>query len=468
MRKLLVLLSIVGMTMAWSHMATAFEEAGNRPSRHAQVEVWLNKHNGAVYEPGQHVRVYFQASEDCYVAVYNVDTEGFVHALYPKYNDQTWVEGGRIYEIPDPYDEYDLIVDGPTGIEYVVTIASHFPLNLRALFDIEDGLDSDIYWPMGRVTGDPHLAIHEINQQLAWGNDEYEPEGYSSDVSWFYVRRWVPYPRYIVYHWYPDRFYDPWWDPYIHVGIWMDFYWDHHWCRPWWWYHGYQPIYVYWYIDRDTGRRCTWKGYYHQDRRKPDWYRDKPVRWGGGGERPSRFETGKDDVSREDRRRPSWNDPGVEAKELKDRAKRGETDNLNRRLSREEQDGNRNLSDSERRSRRPSYRIDRGAKSKSQSRTEIRSGVESQRSRKREVNRERSPARSETKKVKKSSGRSSSLGKIIGSVAKVFIGDSKKEKSSSQKKSGDTGSKKERSSSSRSKQNSKGSTSTEERSRRNK
>ena len=56
-------------------------------------------------------------------------------------NGVYWVEGGRIYEIPDPYDGYDLVVDGPTGIEYVVAVASHFPLNLRAIEEIEAGMD---------------------------------------------------------------------------------------------------------------------------------------------------------------------------------------------------------------------------------------------------------------------------------------------------------------------------------------
>ena len=450
MKKLLIVLILITVSSSWLSMAAAFEEVGNRPSRQPQVEVWLNKHNGSVYHPGQIVRAYFQTGSDCYVAVYNIDAEGFVHVLYPKYNDQAWVEGGQVYEIPGPYDDYDLVVDGPKGIEYVVAVASEFPLNLRAIYDIEDGVD-DYYWPMGRVTGDPHLAIHDINELLAWGNEEYEPEGYSSDVGWFYVQEWVPYPRYIVYHWYPEYIYDPWWDPYVHVNIWLDFYWDHYWCRPWWWCHGCQPVYVYWYIDRDSGRRVTWKGHYDTDRRKPDWYREKPVRRSGGVERPSRIE---DDRNRsgswEDRRRSPWGDPGTDANEIRKRAQGREPVELERkqRETRREDTGKTTAG---RDTRGRTTEMDRETRSSDRSRQEIRraprsseekrsqESIRSRSTRSGETSSDeksrRSTRSSETKKIEKRSNRSSTIGKIFGGVAKIFSGDSKKKSSSSSKKS---------------------------------
>jgi hypothetical protein len=479
MKKFLLLFILIAVSASWLTTAAAFEEVGNRPSRPAHVEVWLNKHNGSVYHPGQIVRAYFQTDRDCYVAVYNIDAEGFVHVLYPKYQDRAWVEGGRIYEIPDPYDNYDLVVDGPKGIEYVVAVASEFPLNLRALYDIEDGVVvDDDYWPLGRVTGDPHLAIHDINELLAWGNEEYEPEGYSSDVGWFYVREWVPYPRYIVYRWYPEYIYDPWWDPYVHCNIWIDFYWDHYWCRPWWWCRGCQPIHVYWYIDRDSGRRVTWKGDYHTDRRKPDWYREKPVRRGGGGERPSRI---RDDDNRsgswEDRRRSPWGDPGTEADEIRKRAQGREPVELERkqRESRRQDSGKTAV---ERDTRRSRTEINRETRSSERSPREIRRSpkpqeekrsqevirrrsTRSSETRSEEKNRSRTRS-SETKKVQKRSNRSSTIGKIFGGVAKIFTRDSNKKSSSSSKKSksSDSGSDRSKKSSS-----SKSSSSSEKKSR---
>jgi hypothetical protein len=442
MRKLLVVLIIIGAITIWPCLTTAFEEVGDRPSRHLEVVVWINKHNGSVYKPGQHVLVYFQAPQDCYVAVYNVDTDGFVNVLYPKYHDQAWVEGGRIYEIPDPYDDYDLIVDGRKGIEYVVAVASDFPLNLRALYDLEAGVDYDTYWPGGHITGDPHLAIYEINQKLAWGDEEYEPEGYASDVSWFYVQQWVPYPRYIVYHWYPDYYWDPWWDPYAHVHIWIDFYWDHYWCRPWWWCHGCQPTYVYWYIDRDTGRRSTWEGHYYRDRRKPDWYREKPVRR-GGGDRPSRPKDERDDIAWEERKRPSRTEPGQPVETVRKRSTKEKLSQSIRQSKRDASESKLGQSNRELKSREESSRRTREEMAKSRTRVEIRRSTEVQKSREREPIRTKSPARSETKKIKKSSNRSSGVGKIIGSVAKFFTGSKQKKESKSQSKTEKSSSKKQ-------------------------
>jgi len=461
MKKFIMVLIMAAISMSWVSSAAAFEEIGNRPSRQAHVEVWLNKHNGSVYRPGQVVRVYFQTDSDCYVTVYNIDAEGFIHVLYPKYDDKAWVEGGQIYEIPDPYDDYDLIVDGPKGIEYVVAVASEFPLNLRAIYEIEDGVDNEFYWPMGRVTGDPHLAINDINERLAWGNEEYEPEGYSSDVGWFYVQEWVPYPRYIVYQWYPEYIYDPWWDPYVHVHIWTDFYWDHYWCRPWWWCRGCQPVYVYWYIDRDSGRRVTWKGHYYTDRRKPDWYREKPVRRSGGVERPSR--TDEDGRGKwEDRRRSPWGDPGTDAAEIRTKAQGREPVDLERKQREDGREDTRRIA-AEKDSRNRSTDLNRETRSSSRSRREIRTSEPSEKTRSQEVIRTRSSRSSETKKVKKQSNRSSTIGKIFGGVAKIFTGDSKKKSSSSSKKSksSDSGNKSSKSSSSSQDRSSKNSSSSE-------
>jgi hypothetical protein len=465
MKKLSIFLTAVLVMTALALQVSAFEEVGGRPARHPQVEVWLNKHNGSVYRPGQYVRVYFQVDEDCYAAVYNVDAEGFVHVLYPKYKDQAWVESGRIYEIPDPYDDYDLVVDGPKGIEYVVAVVSEFPLNLRAIYDIEDGLEEVNYWPLGRVTGDPHLAIQEINERLAWGDEEYEPEGYASDASWFYVNQWVPYPRYIVYHWYPEYIYDPWWDPYDDVHIWIDFYWDHHWCRPWWWCRGCQPIYVYWYIDRDTGRRVTWKGEYHTDRRQPDWYREKPTRHDGGGDRPSRYDD-TDPGNWENRRRSPWGEPGPDMDVIRERAVGREQVDLERktqRSSREQEDGG---AKTEVRSREASDRTSPDQNRSPRSRSEIRPSESSRTPREQKSVQTRSTRTSETKKVTKSSSRRSTFGKIVGNVTKIFTGDSKKEKSSSSQGSRSSDSKKSRSeSSSSSDRNSKSNSESEKKTR---
>ena len=92
------------------------------------VEVWTDDDE---YYDGESIQISFRADEDCFVAVYNIDSRGDVHLLYPvDLNDDVKVEGGRIYHVPDSQDDYDLTVRGPEGIEYIQIIASREPIPL--------------------------------------------------------------------------------------------------------------------------------------------------------------------------------------------------------------------------------------------------------------------------------------------------------------------------------------------------
>src|SRR3954469_9622396 len=84
------------------------------------VDVWIDKDEGGVYRPGESMRVYFRSTGEGYVLVFNVDTEGYTHLIYPYGpEDPPFTDGGRAYRIPSRSDPYDLVADGPPGIEYV-------------------------------------------------------------------------------------------------------------------------------------------------------------------------------------------------------------------------------------------------------------------------------------------------------------------------------------------------------------
>ena len=69
------------------------------------ADVWINKEEGGVYRPGESMRVFFRSNADAYVLVYNIDTEGYIHLVYP-YGpaDPMRVEAGRTYIIPQRHD----------------------------------------------------------------------------------------------------------------------------------------------------------------------------------------------------------------------------------------------------------------------------------------------------------------------------------------------------------------------------
>jgi hypothetical protein len=212
------------------------EQREDYVSRHYReplvVDVWTNKGDGAVYSPGERIRVYFRASADCYVTLYNVDTEGYVHVLYPARSlDQHFIQGGMTYRIPARRDPYDLVISGPSGIEYIEAVASAAPFHQElpwyldpeysewgndespwTVFDDEYEYYNDDYdydAEIGIVRGDPYLGIQRINRRVI--PEGYPTTDYATAVTSFYVSARVAYPRYLCYdcHWHNPHF-----DPY--------------------------------------------------------------------------------------------------------------------------------------------------------------------------------------------------------------------------------------------------------------
>lgn len=91
------------------------------------VEIWTDNESGSYYE-GESIQIYFRANFDCYVAIYNIDSDGRVNLIYPfDQYDEPLIEAGRIYRIPDRNDDYELLVQGPEGVEDIQIVASRTP-----------------------------------------------------------------------------------------------------------------------------------------------------------------------------------------------------------------------------------------------------------------------------------------------------------------------------------------------------
>ena len=122
-----------------------------RYDRYLDVEIWTDDDE---YYEEENINIQFRANKDCYVVVYNIDTRGNVNLLYPSDQwDDTKIEMDRIYRIPDSYDDYDLTVRGPEGLEYIQIVASRTPIPIP---DWDNGFDMV-------VTGDPLDFLDYIN-----------------------------------------------------------------------------------------------------------------------------------------------------------------------------------------------------------------------------------------------------------------------------------------------------------------
>lgn len=92
------------------------------------IEVQVDK---PVYQVGEFIVLTVRANQDCYLALYDISTEGEVTQIFPnKYADDNLIQGGHIYRIPSQTDEFDYEVDGPPGIERVRAVCTQRNVNM--------------------------------------------------------------------------------------------------------------------------------------------------------------------------------------------------------------------------------------------------------------------------------------------------------------------------------------------------
>lgn len=268
------------------------------------IDIWVNKGDGATYYFGEDVAVYFRTSTDCYVVVYDIDPAGNVSLLYPtEYDSDCFVHGGEVYRIPDPNDDYSLEITGPRGKEFIYAVASYdyieSPDFIR--YEFYEYGDWDYYYD-----DFIHTMHGEMADFVARLNDRIVNGPYVTASTMFYIddsyrhhrwyRRWYIEPYYVSSVWIGCNF------PYAEV--WIDgcyygiapilipsIYIGHHWV--WIYYNGYPcwQDYIYvrygqrYYVDAKIKRRFGdfdygrsklkhWRFKQEKHRNEPDFIRD--------------------------------------------------------------------------------------------------------------------------------------------------------------------------------------------------
>lgn len=139
MKRLLVLLAAALMVLPATIPAQELDRVERYDNRGSygrpDIEVWTDNNDGVYYE-GENVTVYFRTDRDCFVAIYGVDTRGDVNLLYPTVRwDDGYVRGGEVYAIPGNDADFDLVVNGPEGMEVIQAIASNRELDIPNWYD---------------------------------------------------------------------------------------------------------------------------------------------------------------------------------------------------------------------------------------------------------------------------------------------------------------------------------------------
>jgi hypothetical protein len=194
MRWLLTLFAVAAFL--YPRAAASVTQYNSGRSASEGVSLTLGDPIGSVYRAGEEVGLSVRTDADAYIVVFNIDTDGFVHLLYPEDGKSLRkFSGGRTHEFPDD-PERSLVVGGSKGIEFVFALAvenrDHInEQEIRFLYDSEDLPEERKF----RLTGDPLLGANRIASQIVRGIAQRP--GVTMSFTYFYIDEAVDYPRYL-------------------------------------------------------------------------------------------------------------------------------------------------------------------------------------------------------------------------------------------------------------------------------
>ena len=146
---------------------------------------------GTVVGTGDRVSFEYQTREDAAVLVFNIDSQGYVHLLYPTADPEV-ARAHQSYVVPD--EGAELVVDSPTGVEFVFALAVDDPsaIDTAELSHLR-GTDLRGAEPY-HIDGDPFIAANMIAGELVRGVSH---RGVYFGYTYFYVNDRVEFPCYL-------------------------------------------------------------------------------------------------------------------------------------------------------------------------------------------------------------------------------------------------------------------------------
>ena len=221
------------------------------------VELWTDRGNDAVYQPGDAMQVRVRASEDGYLLVYEIDAEGYVRLLWPDRGSRGFIEGRQTLEVPSDRSNLELVVEGATGQGYLVALVAREPFRdlpwyLRPYDAQAEGTgyegdpdDEEGITRQGQVVGDPFVAMERIRRHVL--DDPESADAFGTAYTTYYVHERVRYPRYLCNDCHRPGYW-AWWDgfdPYYASCSAFDFRvnWGWYWGPTYWF--GTVPYYYY-------------------------------------------------------------------------------------------------------------------------------------------------------------------------------------------------------------------------------
>ena len=206
-----------------------------------EARVWLDRGAEPVLRRGDRVRVYYRTSEDAYVSIFHIDTNGTVRLVFPSApGENHYARGGRDYRILFPESSYWFVRDYP-GMGYFFAVASPIPFDFSELrYSHYDG-GWDLTQVGRQLYTDPYVAMDDYVMSLI---PEWEYTAYALDFTAYSVGEAHTYPRFLCYDCHGFRPYQSW-NPYHYTCTsFRLMIWDDPFYYPYSRYRGTRVVYV--------------------------------------------------------------------------------------------------------------------------------------------------------------------------------------------------------------------------------
>ncbi|MEZ4630579.1 MAG: DUF4384 domain-containing protein [Deinococcales bacterium] len=149
----------------------------NPGSGNLWVEVFVDKDPSGSslpsYTLGESIRIGVRSSENGYIYLFNVRSNGHVIQILPNsYDSNTYHYANQVRYYPDSSDRYRFSIDAPLGRDAVIAVFARQPLSSQALSQIRGQVGSFQTSAIVPLS----IVVEPIPQQI-----------YASDVAYFYV-----------------------------------------------------------------------------------------------------------------------------------------------------------------------------------------------------------------------------------------------------------------------------------------
>ncbi len=175
-----------------------------------ETRIWMDRGSEPILQQGEAVRLYYRVSQDAFVAIFHIDTNGTARMVFPTSPQENhYARGGRDYRLLFPGSTYWYVNEDP-GMGYFFLVASPQPFDFSDLrYSHYDG-GWDLSFVGRQVYGDPYLAMDDYVAALI---PDWEYVAYGLDFTAYNVEQRYDYPRFMCYDCHGFRPFNVW-NPY--------------------------------------------------------------------------------------------------------------------------------------------------------------------------------------------------------------------------------------------------------------